>query len=76
MTSGHYCYTNLRQSGISVWLIVIDGFLFRDANPQWEQIMGNFVQLTASLIEPCLARNGGPVILAQVCCICSFVFVY
>ena len=33
----------------------LDGILFRDDDPQWEQNMGNFVQLTASLIEPDLA---------------------
>ena len=38
-----------------MWLIGIDGFLFRDANSQWEQYMGNFVQQTDSLIEPILA---------------------
>ena len=32
----------------------LDGILFRDADPQREQDMGNFVLLTASLIEPYL----------------------
>ena len=32
----------------------LDGILFRDADPQREQDMGNFVLLTASLIAPYL----------------------
>ena len=52
--------------GLPVWLNWIDGILFRDANPQWELYMGNFVQLIATMIEPYLARNGGPVIMTQV----------
>ena len=48
-----------------MWLNWIPGILFRDANAQWEQYMGSFVQLIASAIEPYLARNGGPVIMAQ-----------
>ena len=44
----------------------VPGILFRDANAQWQYYMGAFVQMMAALIEPHLARNGGPVILAQV----------
>ena len=36
----------------AVWLMCIDGILFRDADPQWEQYMGNFVQLTADTCTP------------------------
>ena len=45
----------MRQSGIlAAWLMGIEGLLFRDADPQREQDMGNFVLLTASLIAPYL----------------------
>ena len=50
-----------------MWLSWVDGILYRTANPQWEEYMAAYVNMVVQIIEPYLARNGGPVILAQVC---------
>ncbi len=58
--------TEWNYGGLPVWLNWIPDITFRDDNAPWEFFMGTFVQLIADIIEPYLARNGGPVILAQI----------
>ena len=57
-----------------MWLNWVDGILVRDANARWEQYMAAFVTMIAQIIEPYLARNGGPVILSQVWVLRSLAF--
>jgi hypothetical protein len=52
--------------GLPVWLNWIEGIVFRGSNAQWEYYMQNFVTLIANMMEPYLARNGGPIIMAQI----------
>ena len=66
----------MRQSGIlAAWLMGIEGLLFRDDDPQWEQYM---YALGSSWQPDCALPNwnGNSVIQAKVCCICKFAFVY
>lgn len=39
---------------------------FRDDNDIWESEMSTFVTMIVDKVEPYLARNGGPIILAQI----------
>ena len=52
--------------GLPVWLLHVPGISFRDANSEWEDAMGTFVTWIADTVEPYLAKNGGPIILAQI----------
>jgi beta-galactosidase len=59
-------YTEWNLGGLPLWLKYIEGMEPRTSSTQWEQYMQSFVTLIADMIEPYLARNGGPVILSQV----------
>ena len=52
--------------GLPVWLLHTANISFRDANPQWQDAMSTFITWVASIVEPYLAKNGGPIILAQI----------
>ena len=54
------------MGGLPLWLNGIEGMQLRTNNTQWQQYMSGFVNMTATLVEPYLARNGGPIILSQV----------
>ena len=53
--------------GLPAWLLHFDDIRFRDNNPVWKREMEIFVRWIANLVEPYLARNGGPIMMAQVC---------
>ena len=42
------------------------GMAFRTNDTAWEHEMETFVSYIVKYVEPYLARNGGPIILAQV----------
>ena len=50
--------------GLPVWLR--NGMHFRTNDTQWEYEMETFVTYLLRYVEPFLARNGGPIILAQI----------
>jgi hypothetical protein len=72
--SPRHIHAEWNLGGLPLWLKSIDGMQPRTNTTEWEQYMQTFVTLIADMIEPYLARNGGPVILAQVCCFCCHFF--
>ena len=50
--------------GLPVWLR--NGMHFRTNDTRWEYEMDTFVTYILRYVEPWLARNGGPIILAQI----------
>ena len=52
--------------GLPVWLNNITGIKFRSSNDLWKEEMGRFVKDMAALATPYLAKNGGPIIMAQI----------
>ena len=61
---GPYVCGEWSYGGIPVWLR--SDFAFRDANAQWLAAMSSFYAHMLPVLEPYLARNGGPIILTQV----------
>ena len=52
--------------GLPVWLNKEEGMEFRSYNAPWMTAMKAFVDAVVKEIRPFLARNGGPIILAQI----------
>ena len=63
---GPYVCAEWNFGGIPLWLKDIPGIKFRDYNQPWMDQMEIFVKAIASLMEPFLAKNGGPIVLAQI----------
>ena len=59
-------YSEWAFGGLPLWLLHDDNVLFRYSSDAWEQYMSEFVMEIAKQAEPFLARNGGPIILAQI----------
>jgi Fe-S cluster biogenesis protein NfuA len=49
-----------------VWLKFEEDVVFRTDNPAWLEAMERFTTEVAKVVEPYLARNGGPIIMAQI----------
>ena len=52
--------------GLPVWQNNITGIEFRSSNDLWKEEMGRSVKDMAALAIPYLAKNGGPIIMAQI----------
>ena len=52
--------------GIPYWMRDYEGVHFRTNDTRWQSEMSTFFSLIMKLVNPWLARNGGPIILAQV----------
>ena len=52
--------------GLPSWLLNIANISFRDENNAWQEAMGTFVKYIGNVVEPYLAKNGGPIILSQI----------
>lgn len=63
---GPYICAEWRNGGLPIWLYKIPGMNIRMYNQPWMTEMKRFVTDVAKMIEPYLARNGGPIILAQI----------
>ena len=64
---GPYVCAEWNGGGLPLWLSTVDNFTCsRCSDPVWEAEMEGFVRKIAQVIEPYLARHGGPVILAQI----------
>eukprot|EP01084_Bolivina_argentea_P198646 340099_1 len=63
---GPYVCAEWSFGGLPTWLLHVPGIEFRGDNKPWENYMGTFVEGIASITQPYLAKNGGPVILAQI----------
>ena len=63
---GPYVCAEWNYGGLPVWLNSIPGMSLRSNSPAWEKEMERFVTDIAKITEKYLARNGGPIILAQI----------
>ncbi|KAL0484279.1 BGAL7 [Acrasis kona] len=63
---GPYVCAEWNYGGLPVWLNNIPNMAFRSNNEPWKKEMGRFVTDVARMVEPYLARRGGPIILSQI----------
>ena len=63
---GPYVCAEWNYGGLPVWLNSIPGMKLRSSVGPWEGEMERFSTDMVKLAEPYLARNGGPIILAQI----------
>jgi len=54
------------QGGLPVWLNHVANISFRSNNDQWKSLMRKFILDIVDYVTPYLAKNGGPIILAQI----------
>ena len=52
--------------GLPVWLKNVPGIMYRDYNQPWMDAMTTFMMKIRDVAEPFFARNGGPIVLAQI----------
>ena len=63
---GPYVCAEWNYGGLPVWLNSIPGMSLRSDSLVWEKEMERFVTDITKIMEKYLARNGGPIILAQI----------
>ena len=63
---GPFVCSEWSYGGIPYWMRQYDDVAFRTNDTHWQYEMGTFFSVIMKLIEPWLARNGGPIILSQV----------
>src|SRR5690606_16307643 len=63
---GPYVCAEWDFGGLPIWLLHVDNLEFRTDNDQWKYYMSGFINDLTPYIEPYLAKNGGPIILAQI----------
>jgi beta-galactosidase GanA len=64
---GPYVCAEWDGGGLPLWLRDVGNFsCCRCDDPVWENEMSRWVRMVGSVIEPHLARHGGPVVMAQI----------
>eukprot|EP01084_Bolivina_argentea_P266161 451348_1 len=63
---GPYVCAEWSFGGLPTWLLHVPGIEFRADNKPWETYMQQFVEEIANISQPYLAKNGGPIIMAQI----------
>jgi hypothetical protein len=63
---GPYVCAEWDYGGLPVWLNQVQNISFRSSNPAWEAAMKKFILEIIDYVTPYLAKNGGPIILAQI----------
>jgi len=63
---GPYVCAEWNYGGLPAWLNQIPNMSFRSHNSAWEEAMRRFTLQIADYVTPYLAKNGGPIILAQI----------
>eukprot|EP01084_Bolivina_argentea_P267941 454988_1 len=63
---GPYVCAEWSFGGLPTWLLHVPNIMFRANNDPWKQYMQTFVEEISRITEPYLAKNGGPIILAQI----------
>ena len=63
---GPFVAAEWRFGSLPPYLLHVPGLIFRGYEKQWMSYMQGFVEEIATKIRPYLAKNGGPVILAQI----------
>ncbi len=63
---GPFVAAEWHQGGLPVWLNHVTNISFRSSNDVWKSYMRKYLLTIVDYITPYLAKNGGPVILAQI----------
>ncbi|KAL3669549.1 hypothetical protein V7S43_004936 [Phytophthora oleae] len=63
---GPYVCAEWSNGGLPVWLNWIPGMKVRSSNVPWQSEMERFIRYMMELSRPYLAKNGGPIIMAQI----------
>jgi hypothetical protein len=63
---GPYICGEWNYGGLPVWLNQIPNISFRSSNDPWKTLMRKFMLNILDYVTPYLAKNGGPIILAQI----------
>ena len=63
---GPYVCAEWNYGGFPVWLNQISNISYRCNNEAWKQFMRKFILDIIEYVTPYLAKNGGPIILAQI----------
>ena len=63
---GPYIGAEWNYGGLPAWLNQVPDFAFRSSNEAWERLMKQFILRIVDYVTPYLAKNGGPIILAQI----------
>ena len=63
---GPYVCAEWDYGGLPIWLNDIPNMAFRSNNDAWKTEMKRFVSDIVKYVDPYLAKNGGPIILAQI----------
>ena len=63
---GPYICAEWDYGGLPAWLNQIPNIVFRSNNDAWKSLMRKFVLSIVDYVTPYLAKNGGPIILAQI----------
>ncbi|CAF3494799.1 unnamed protein product [Adineta steineri] len=63
---GPYVCAEWQNGGLPAWLNQVPNISFRSHNQAWEAAMRKFVMSIVEYVNPYLAKNGGPIILAQI----------
>ena len=63
---GPYICGEWTYGGLPVWLNQIPNMVIRSNNDAWKATMKKFVLEIMNYVSPYLAKNGGPIILAQI----------
>jgi beta-galactosidase len=63
---GPYVCAEWNYGGLPVWLNQVANISFRSHNEAWERLMKQFILTIIDYVTPYLAKNGGPIILAQI----------
>jgi len=63
---GPYIGAEWNYGGLPAWLNQQPNIAFRSSNQLWEELMKKFILTIIDYVTPYLAKNGGPIILAQI----------
>jgi hypothetical protein len=63
---GPYVCAEWNYGGLPAWLNQVPNISFRSSNDAWETLMRKFILNIIDHVTPYLAKNGGPIILAQI----------
>ena len=62
---GPYVCAEWDYGGLPTWLHNIKGMSFRTATPAWQREALRWLKKVVNVVEPHLAKNGGPIMLGQ-----------
>lgn len=63
---GPYVSAEWTYGGLPVWLNQVPNISFRSNNDAWKRLMRQFILTIIDYVTPYLAKNGGPIIIAQI----------